>query len=312
MSVPESLINSLYRASNISRADIQSIITSFQSQPKQVDEDIDIELNIYDTETRDRIVTGLVNPGGNNPSNQPKLRADGLTYIREIPSQVNVYPLQHTKNGTGNIITTGRQFEGGWQTTGSYYQSIANATRLNPTTNIGIVGWLRIPSGATSGKIVFKDTQYNLEISAANTLSFNVNSKTPVTATFTDDTWFHFAATYASTASGQKIYINGVLMASNPVDSNYIGTSSGTRIGNEVCCSNSGFPGLIDEVRVFSKIPHDSFILNNYKYSEINKNLPDMYYKFDNYKFLPHVTFFILREICKPSIANDKLAYLLH
>lgn len=265
MSVPESLINSLYRASNISRADIQSIITSFQSQPKQVDEDIDIELNIYDTETRDRIVTGLVNPGGNNPSNQPKLRADGLTYIREIPSQVNVYPLQHTKNGTGNIITTGRQFEGGWQTTGSYYQSIANATRLNPTTNIGIVGWLRIPSGATSGKIVFKDTQYNLEISAANTLSFNVNSKTPVTATFTDDTWFHFAATYASAASGQKIYINGSLIDSD-AETGSISTSSnnlgifGSPSGTTLTPSNT----VIAHLSILAGEPSSIWVTNHY------------------------------------------------
>lgn len=211
MSSPEALINKLHRG-NYSETLIQQILTSFQAVPKLVDTDVDDILILDAPETRERIVSYQVNPGSFVDINRD--RADGMTYIRQIPSIVNVYPLQHTKNGTGSILTTGRKFEGGWATDGSYYQSIASASRLNPTTNIGIVGWLRIPSGTTSGKIVFKSTQYNLEISAANTISFNVNSKTPVNGTFISDTWFHVACTYHS-SNGQKIYINKVLTDSD-------------------------------------------------------------------------------------------------
>lgn len=227
MSVPESLINQLYKAGNLTTKDIQSIITSFQSFPKQVDEDVDLELIVYDTEVRERVQTATVNPGGQILS-KTRDRVDGMTYIREIPSIVNVYPLGHSYNGTGSLVTTGRKFEGGWQTDGTYYQSISNASRLNPTTDLGIVGWLYVPTGITSGKVVFKNTQYDLNISAANTLSFHVNSNTPVTASFTDDTWFHFAVTY-NTSNGQNIYINGVSIDSDATSGNI--TTSGSNVG---------------------------------------------------------------------------------
>lgn len=227
MSVPESLINQLYKAGNLTTKDIQSIITSFQSFPKQVDEDVDLELIIHDNEIRERVQTALINPGGQILS-KTRDRADGMTYIREIPTTVNVYPLEHSYNGTGSIVTTGRQFEGGWETDGTYYQSVSNASRLNPTTDLGIVGWLYVPTGITSGKIVFKDTQYDLNISAANTLSFHVNSNTPVTATFTNDTWFHFAVTY-NTSNGQNIYINGTSINSDATTGNI--TTSSNNLG---------------------------------------------------------------------------------
>ena len=214
MSAPESLINALYRAGNLQGKDIQALISSFQAVPKQVDEDIDIELNILDPETRERIVSAVINPGGTGSLTETRDRNGENSYIREIPQQVNVYPLIHTENGTGSFILTDKKFGGGIQTNGSYYQSVPNQTRLNPTTDFGAVGWLYVPSGITSGKVIFKNTQYDLNISAANTLSFHVNSKSPVVATFTNDVWFHFAVTY-NTSGGQEIYIDGVSIDSD-------------------------------------------------------------------------------------------------
>lgn len=220
-SSPEALMNKLHRG-NFSESLLQEILTSFQAVPKLVDEDIDNILIIDAPEIRERVQTNLINPGQLLTKNRD--RADGLTYIREIPTTVNVYPLEHSFNGNGNIVTTGRIFEGGWETDGTYYQNISDATRLNPTTDIGIIGWLYVPTGITSGKIVYKNTQYDLNISAANTLSFHINSNTPVTASFTNDIWFHFAATY-NTSNGQKIYINNVEI-DNDATSGSITTSS--------------------------------------------------------------------------------------
>lgn len=276
MSAPEALINSLYRAGNIGTKDIQSILSTFQSIPKQVDEDIDIELNLYDTEVRDRIESHLINPGP-GARNKTRDRDGGHGYFRKIPSQVNIYPLIHTINGTGTIISTGKKFTGGLQTDGTYYQSVGDKTRLNPTTEIGIVGWLKIPSGVTSGKIVSKSTQYNLEVTAANTISWNVNSKTPVTMTFPDDTWFHFGATYKSTASGQKIYDDAVL-ADSDSETGSITTSSNDLgiLANSNGSTKLGANSIIAHLTMLSKEPnaswitdHKNGILNTETYTEI-------------------------------------------
>ncbi len=261
MSSPEAIINKLHRG-NYSETLLQQILTSFQAVPKLVDTDVDDILILDAPETRERVVTNRVNPGSFIDINRD--RVNGMDYIRQIPSIVNVYPLLHTKNGTGTMLGTGRKFQGGWTTDGSYYQSIASASRLNPTTNIGIVGWLRIPSGTTSGKIVFKSTQYNLEISAANTISFNVNSKTPVNGTFTSDTWFHIACTYHST-NGQKLYINKVLVDSDS-DNGTINSSSndlglfGTPSGTILLPNNS----VIAHLSILNGEPSSSWITDHY------------------------------------------------
>ena len=262
MSAPEALINSLYRSGNLSGKDIQSIISSFQAIPKQVDEDVDIELNIYDPETRDRFESHVINPG--EILNIARDRHAANSYIRELPSVVNVYPLTHAENGTGTFIRTGKRFTGGFQTDGTYYQSVSDSNRLNPTGNIGIVGSLRIPSGITSGKILNKSTQYNIEITSANTLSFNVNSKTPVSLTFVDDIWFHFGCTYKSTASGQKIYLDGVLADSDSETGAINSTSNSLGImANSNGTTKLGADSVIAHFTMVNGEPDSTWIANH-------------------------------------------------
>ena len=123
--------------------------------------------------------------------------------------------------------------------------------------------WKRIK--LSSGKIVFKNTQYNLEISAENTLSFNVNSKTPVTASFVDDAWFHFAATYASSSSGQKIYIDKVLIDSDSETGAITNSSNDLGIlGNPVGTSLLGNECVIAHLSILNGEPGSSWIDNHY------------------------------------------------
>ena len=66
----------------------------------------------------------------------------------------------------------------------------------------------------------------------------------------TPGTWYHIVGTNNGTTA--KVYVDGQLRNSGNVDPNYNGTSSGLRIGGEVCCGSNNFPGDIDEVRVWN------------------------------------------------------------
>lgn len=70
------------------------------------------------------------------------------------------------------------------------------------------------------------------------------------------DTWVHVV----STNDGQtaKVYVDGQLKASGPVDANYLATAAGARIGGEVCCGGNNFPGLIDEVAIIARALSDA------------------------------------------------------
>ncbi|MGC8990686.1 MAG: LamG-like jellyroll fold domain-containing protein, partial [Verrucomicrobiia bacterium] len=63
--------------------------------------------------------------------------------------------------------------------------------------------------------------------------------------------WYHVVGTCDGLTA--RLYVNGQFMASGAVESNYIGTKTGTRIGSEVCCGGNTFPGYIDEVAVWSR-----------------------------------------------------------
>ncbi len=65
------------------------------------------------------------------------------------------------------------------------------------------------------------------------------------------NTWYHIAGTCDGVTA--TIYVNGEKKGSGPVERGYLGTLSGTRIGGEVCCGGNNFPGLIDEVSIYSR-----------------------------------------------------------
>jgi hypothetical protein len=71
------------------------------------------------------------------------------------------------------------------------------------------------------------------------------------------DKWVHLTATSDGTTA--KIYVNGELKASAPVDPGYVPTAAGVWIGGEICCGNY-FPGLIDDVRIWRRTLADDEI----------------------------------------------------
>ena len=77
--------------------------------------------------------------------------------------------------------------------------------------------------------------------------SININSGDPLTV----GAWYHVVGTCDGATA--RIYVNGVLKNSGPVETDYTGTASGARIGGEVCCGGNNFPGVIDEVRIWNR-----------------------------------------------------------
>ena len=158
-------------------------------------------------------------------------------YIRQPPEIVVPCPLVETLTDTGISFSTGingdfsKKFGGGAKFNGSSYITIGDHSILNRTDKISITGWIYSPSGISSGDIIKKNNQYQLYISASNTLAWRIHSggawKTPVTMSLTPDSWNHFAVTYKSTSSGQKIYKNAVL-ANSDSETGAIATSSNT------------------------------------------------------------------------------------
>jgi uncharacterized delta-60 repeat protein len=63
--------------------------------------------------------------------------------------------------------------------------------------------------------------------------------------------WYHVVGTCDGATA--KLYLDGALKGSAPVDANYVGTSAGTWIGGESCCGGDNFPGLIDEVSIYNR-----------------------------------------------------------
>jgi len=62
--------------------------------------------------------------------------------------------------------------------------------------------------------------------------------------------WYHVVGTCDGTNAA--IYVNGLLRNSGPVDLNYVGSSSGFRIGSSVCCGEF-LAGLVDEPSLYNQ-----------------------------------------------------------
>lgn len=93
--------------------------------------------------------------------------------------------------------------------------------------------------------------------------------------------WTHVAGTVDGSTA--HLYINGVLVASGPVQTNYSGVNTSIRIGGEACCSGNDFPGWVDELQVWNYARSASEIAQSFNYQLIlPQNGLITYFNFDN------------------------------
>ena len=65
------------------------------------------------------------------------------------------------------------------------------------------------------------------------------------------NTWYYVVGTCDGATA--RIYVDGQLRNSGPVDNGYIGTPAGVRIGGEVWTGGNNFSGLIDELTIYNR-----------------------------------------------------------
>ncbi|NOY63798.1 MAG: hypothetical protein GXO97_00115, partial [Nitrospirae bacterium] len=143
--------------------------------------------------------------------------------------------------------------------------------KWSPGNKWTIEAWVKplsVPSGRHSIAGVFADCRdWGISI---NNSEFGVTIRPPSGCSSTIlsgvkpivGQWYHLVAT--SDGITAKIYVNGELKNSAPVDTNYIGSSSEVRVGGEVCCSQGDFHGLIDEVAIYKRVLTEEEIRQHY------------------------------------------------
>jgi hypothetical protein len=106
--------------------------------------------------------------------------------------------------------------------------------------------------------IVMQDGYFGIAIRPPGSCSNTILSPDPVVP----GQWYHVAGTNDGTTA--SIYVNGQLKNQGPVDPNYVGFYY-MYLAYEYCCYGAGFPGIIDEVRIWN-FPRSAFDLNAWMY----------------------------------------------
>ena len=152
----------------------------------------------------------------------------------------------------------------------------ADCGTLNLSTNgtggITLCAWINRPAIAGDRKIVgnhngntgFKMGVYNgansgntprLEMEVWDASGQTLTRATNGTALTSINTWYHVACVFDDTANEVREYVNGVLDTTTTGVTKSLAASTGTlRIGAEQPTANYYFNGLLDDVRIYSRV----------------------------------------------------------
>jgi len=165
-------------------------------------------------------------------------------YRKRIPDTVPAYDLTHDDTNA-TLITfpkpgvtefespnIGVKHSGAARTPGTEYQIITDNTILNPTDEIGICGFIYVPSAATVGStqyIVHKDdAQYFLALTTKTNIRFSVTrgaGTVTIDRTISNDQWVSFAFSY-DTTNGFRSYIDKAETLDGAPSGNIVTTST--------------------------------------------------------------------------------------
>lgn len=177
-----------------------------------------------------KIRTSSVNFG--TPSlldSDPRVR-EAFLWKRKKPESVFTYNYIHTTTGSGLSFPVSDTWYGArCNNDGTTWIKINNHSDFNITDEVSLCLMAILPASAGGYTIFEKTNQYRLRVIDTNILEWSIYSsgayKTAITYTFTPGVKLNIVATYKSSGSGQKLYINGALNSSD-AETGVIGTSS--------------------------------------------------------------------------------------
>jgi hypothetical protein len=163
---------------------------------------------------------------------------------------------------SGATRTTGGKFGGALSFNGtSDWVTVPDSASLDVTTGVTMEAWVRPTAVGSLWRCVLLKEQPSSLIYAlyagdstgkAATDVFTTADKGLSGGTATPlNAWTHLAATYDGAT--QRLYVNGVQVASKAVTGAIKVSSGALRIGGDASWNNEWFAGLIDEVRVYNR-----------------------------------------------------------
>lgn len=209
----------LQTTSTLSRADLNKILEALQQIRPKIEQDAGKEFVAVSNALRKRTLSVTRSDGPHESITTTDRLRETIHFKRKKPLTVNSYPLVHTTTGTLTFPTAGHKLGGNGVFSGSSYITVTDQTRLNITDEISVGLWIKPPTASADGLIFSKNNQYQLKLQATNQIAWRTYSggawRTALTYTYTPGSWIHVMASYKSTSSGQKLYINGTLNSSD-------------------------------------------------------------------------------------------------
>ena len=225
------------------RKDINRILELIHDITAQEPEDEGLQERIC-ISPKVKLRTSNVTVGSANlsPTNVKTRRV--YNWRRKKPTNTYVYDLVHTTTGSGFSFPIPDTWDGARvDTDGTSYITITDHTDFDFTDEIGISMKVILPASGGGFVLCEKVNEYRLRVVDTNTLEWAIYTggayQTAVTYSYTPDTEYSIVATYKSSSSGQKLYINGSLVDSDSVSGSInnstgdlciFGTAGGTNV----------------------------------------------------------------------------------
>jgi len=203
------------------RKDINRILSLIHDITAQEPEDEGLQERIC-ISSGVKLRTSNFNIGVQDLQNTDTRNREIFLWSRKKPTSVSTYDLVHTTTGSGFTYPVSATWDGGRvDNDGTTYITIDDHTDFDFTDELAIAMKVILPASGGGFVLCEKVNEYRLRVVDTNTLEFAIYTggsySTALTYSYTPDTDFTIVATYKSTSSGQKLYIDGTLESSDSV-----------------------------------------------------------------------------------------------